>query len=74
MTKTDMEKEILLKLVEDLCEFNKDHLALMTEICDSPEQTQRWRTNRDILNKVEKEFDDLLLVRSGKEPVFGSLG
>ena len=30
MTKTEMEKEILLKLVDDLCEFNKDHLALMT--------------------------------------------
>ncbi len=63
------QKEILEKLVEDLAEFNKDHLAMMTEL-KTPEEIARWRENRKLLNKVEDDFNNFLLIRVGKEPIF----
>ena len=74
MTIAEKEKLILEKLVDDLAKLNCDHLKLMTDICTTPEEIARWKTNREMLNKVEDEFNDLLLVRSGREPIFGSLG
>ncbi len=73
MTQLEKQNIILQKLVENLSEFNKDHLKLMTEICSSPEEIERWKENRDKLSEVENNFNDFLLVRSGREPVFGSL-
>lgn len=63
------QKEILEKLVNDLSEFNKDHLGMMTEL-NTPEEIKRWRENRKLLNKVEDDFNNFLLIRAGKEPIF----
>ncbi len=73
MTQLEKQNIILQKLVENLAEFNSDHLKLMTEICSSPEEIKRWKENRTKLSEVENNFNDFLLVRSGREPVFGSL-
>lgn len=72
---TSMEKQqiILMQLINNLSEFSNDHLELMTEICSSPEETKRWRKNRDLLKKVDDNINDFLLVRTGREPIFGSL-
>lgn len=74
MTITEKERLILEKLIEDLSQLNCDHLELMTDICTTSEEIARWKTNREKLKKVEDEFNDFLLVRSGREPIFGSLG
>lgn len=74
MTVYDKERIILEKLIEDLSQLSCDHLELMTDICTTSEEIARWKTNREKLNKVEDEFNDFLLVRSGREPIFGSLG
>ena len=63
------ENEILKLMSEDLSNLYSDHLSLMTDICDTPEQVQRWRKDREILRKLEQDFDNLLLVRIGKEPI-----
>lgn len=73
MTQLEKQNIILEKLVESLAELSNDHLKLMTEICSSPEEIKRWKDNRAKLSKVENNFNDFLLVRSGREPVFGSL-
>lgn len=52
------DKELLIKLVEDLSEFNIDHLNLMRDMDLSQEQIVRWRQNRDKLNKVEDDFNN----------------
>lgn len=70
MTRLEKENYILKKLVEDLAELSIDHLEMMTQMCHSSEEVLRWRMNREKLNTVEKEFDDFLLVRSGREPIF----
>lgn len=73
MTQLEKQNIILEKLIENLADLSTDHLKLMTEICGSPEEIKRWKENRDKLSKVEDNFNDFLLVRSGREPMFGSL-
>lgn len=70
MSQFDKEKEILAQLIEDLSELDSDHLALMSDLDLSAEQIARWRISRDKLNKVKNDFDNLLLVRAGREPIF----
>lgn len=70
MSQFDKEKEILIQLVEDLSEFDSDHLALMSDLDLSSEQIARWRISRNKLNKVKDDFDNLLIVRAGGNPVF----
>ena len=73
MTQREKEKIILEKLIYSLSEFDSDHLEMMPEICLSDKEIGRWKSNRLKLNKVKEQFDDLLCVFSGKEPIFGSL-
>lgn len=70
MSQFDKEKEILIQLVEDLSEFDSDHLALMSDLDLSSEQIARWRISRNKLNKVKDDFDNLLIVRAGGDPIF----
>ena len=73
MTQREKENFILEKLVKDLSKFNGDHLKMLTDICNDQNKIGRWKQSRDILNDVENDFNDFLLVRSGREPIFGSL-
>ena len=53
-----------------MADFNVDHLAMMTELDLSGEAINRWKQNRDKLRKVEDDFNNFLLVRSGRTPIF----
>lgn len=73
MTNLEKQKVILEKIVEDLADLSNDHLRLMTDVCETSESIKRWKINRDKLTKLNNDFDDFLLVRSGKEPIFESI-
>ena len=64
------EKDLLEKLINDLTDFNVDHLAMLTELDLSGNDIDRWKQNRDKLRKVEDDFNNFLLVRSGRTPIF----
>lgn len=66
---TQKENELLEKLIKDLSEFNKDHMEMMTRL-NTPEEFIRWKKNRKLFNVVQEDFDNFLLVRAGKEPIF----
>ena len=77
MTRLEMEKKILEKMVEDFSTLDADIMDLLLEentVFDTPEKIDRWRANRKKFNTIKEDFDDFLLVRSGREPAFGSLG
>lgn len=73
MTIREKENVIFEKLVNDLYELDKDSMDLLTEdntVFDDPEKIKRWRISRNKFNKLREDFDDLLLVRSGRKPAF----
>ena len=71
MTKIEKENIIVRKLIIAMSDFDLDNVNLLLNLDLSGEQIDVWKKDRDEFRKVKNLFDDFLLVRSGKEPVFG---